>query len=62
LSSKTLPPSLDELREGNDLTSRRSRLTSAASDCISNDDMDKLGLVSCRCLISFMLLFLKVLL
>jgi hypothetical protein len=57
LSSTTLPPSLDELREGNDLTCRRSRLTSAASDCTSDGDMDKVGPVSCRCLISFVLLF-----
>jgi hypothetical protein len=32
LSSTTLPPSQDELREGNDLSSRRLRLTSAAPE------------------------------
>jgi hypothetical protein len=57
LSSTTLPPSQDLLREDNDLASRRSRLTSAASDCTSNGDMDKVGPDSCRCLISSMLLF-----
>jgi hypothetical protein len=57
MSSETVPSSLDELQEGNDLTSRRSRRTSAALKCTSDGNVDEVGPVSCPCLISFMLLF-----
>jgi uncharacterized membrane protein YgcG len=49
------PPSLDELQKDNDLTSWRSRLALAASDFTSL--VDEIRSVSCRRLISFMLLF-----
>jgi hypothetical protein len=58
LSSATSSSSLDELQKSNDLTSRRSHLSSAASDCTSNGDVDKAGPVSYRRHVSFMLLFL----
>jgi hypothetical protein len=52
LSTASSTSSLDELREGHYLTSPRSRLSSAASDCVSDGDMYEVEPVSFLLLLS----------